>query len=1005
MLSHVRRLATVAPSVQPVELVRVRPLPLRLTAHSRALRLSSRPLVGSSNEALRRAGQSDSVAEQERAADRSLLAVDEDEDVDESAYDIPPAGPPPLVSGALGAARLDVNRDWWEDNQIFGPPSIINPILFDRTGKHQLLLALGQCHSLDHAITIARRLLRAATASLLTPHNYTFILMTLQGHARPMLQQSTYHSPGPSQSGAPSGAVLCSIVCDVVEASFVYGWQLSSRSYACALYMIASLDDERCLQLLSSVEACQEVILSDGWYGAVIAYLQRHRNNTAVCQLWRSMQLRYERDRRHWDVPLQQFLSSHLLDDEKQAEIAALAVGAACQQLWMYHRAIAAALRIGQANTALGIVQQLHQWQQRYTCIRSPSEASVLSVSALPSSSQPLFEHVNFRAAAVEPVWSALTYYSVLSAHAAAGEWWLLTAVLRDMTAAGMLLPLHRSTVTRVAECAIRQRRWFDLRSLLSFIEQDDPQLLSLELVGLLTKRLEAAARTLTGDDARLAAIESERLVRFCLTCLEQQHILRAFDTRASGSEPPDSSSELLSFVVHFASAMPLPVIRRLVALLLLSSDQRRRTGHTPTRLFFRCESEQVLAITSHVRALGGSALVVRSDAECSSARSLLAEYDSLQRSSGGSPTRAPSPYPTASDRSATVLFVSAAAARPQAVIHEDGAASPELVPSVSMFDSSCSAGRLLRDVLQLRDEASWLLLKRYLKRNKRRLAAAGVEADTPFIEATVRCWAFRPTQIEVHERPATIARLLQSLDGQPQSSPTTPGSSADSSASFPLTRSVCISDLSAAAQLCCDRRILHSLPPSAIQPAASLISLHERMSVMTVHCAMMLPLLQLQCRYPQQQPPHCADAAALPAIFVQSLDERLLHIAAHFLRSVCGLHADWLTPLSAADDSHSTAVSLLTSLRSTTSQPASAASRVLHISRDAVCGWLMAGGQLNDTVWLERCLQTDEGNSGDEQSTRVTGHIESAAVPSAVGGAVAVVESVDNIYVKMSTQ
>ena len=163
------------------------------------------------------------------------------------------------------------------------------------------------------------------------------------------------------------------------------------------------------------------MIVSDGCYGAVMAYLQRHRHYGAVCQLWRSMQLRYERDRRQWDVTLQHFLSAHLLDDEKQAEIAALPVGAACQQLWMYHTAITAALRTRQVNTALNVVQQLHSWQQRCTAIKVSSAGSMLSVSSLPSSSQPLYEHVNYRAATVEPVWSALTYHSVLSAHG--GGW------------------------------------------------------------------------------------------------------------------------------------------------------------------------------------------------------------------------------------------------------------------------------------------------------------------------------------------------------------------------------------------------------------------------------------------------------------------------------------------------------------------------------------------------------------------------------------------------------
>ena len=101
------------------------------------------------------------------------------------------------------------------DTVIFGPPSIDNPILFDRTGKHKLLLALGQCHSLDQCSSLIRLILRPATASLLTPHNYTFILLTLHSHARPLLQHTAYHSAAQVTSTSPTAGLLSSLVCDV----------------------------------------------------------------------------------------------------------------------------------------------------------------------------------------------------------------------------------------------------------------------------------------------------------------------------------------------------------------------------------------------------------------------------------------------------------------------------------------------------------------------------------------------------------------------------------------------------------------------------------------------------------------------------------------------------------------------------------------------------------------------------------------------------------------------
>ena len=961
----VRRRITAIPHLRAIERLRLR---ISLSRHIHTSRSPTAPVTSHASP-LPRLDESSGG-----------LASEEDEFAEESAFDTSSPSPPRVLSG-LGVARLDSSREWWEDNQIFGLPSPNNPQLLDRAGKHRLLLAIGQCQSLEQASRFIRRILWPATASLLTPHNYTFLLLTLHSHGRTVLQQAAYHSAPASQSAAPTASELSSLVCDVVEASFVHGWQLSTRSYACALHLLASLADPRCLQLLSSVEACQDVIVSDSCYGAVMAYLQRQRSYAAVCQLWRSMQLRYERDRRQWDVPLQLFLNSNLLDDEKQAEIATLAVGAACQQLWMYHTAITAALHTRQANTALSVVQQLHSWQQRYAALRALATGPTVSVSTLPSSCQPLFEHVNFRAAAVEPVWTALTYHSVLSVHAAAGEWWLLMLALRDMSAAGMLLPLHRSTVIRVAECAIQRRRWLDLRSLFSFLEQHDSQQLSLQLVGLLTKRLETAARTYSGEDARLAATESERLVRFCLACLEQQHIVRAYSTPASDCDTRDRASDALSFVVHVASAMPLSAIRRLVSVLLLACEQRRRAGLTATRLFFRCESEEVVqTITAQVRTQGGSTLTLRPDnpSPAGTTSSLLTDYDLSQQPSGDGHTSFSLSHSFVTGATPHVVLEVSAAASLQATLRDNSSAVSEPVTSVALHDSSCYAGRLLRVVVQLRNEANWPLVKRVLKRNKRRLASAGVEADVPLIEATIRCWAFRPTNHEEEERPTTIDRVLQSANGPPSvgsSSSLIASPAAVPSASFPLSEDVFLSDLAAAEQLCRDRRILHSLPASANQPAATLLSLHSRMSVLTVHCAVTLHLLQLRQHY--QPLRRCGDTVTLPALFVQSLDERLLHIAAHFLHSVFRLSAHWLTLPPPADDTHSSAISLLSALRSTTSHPASAAPRILHIPRDTLCGWMIAGGQLDDEAWVERCLQTEEADDGDELLTGGTDEAE----------------------------
>ena len=284
---------------------------------------------------------------------------------------------------------------------------------------------------------------------------------------------------------------------------------------------------------------------------------------------------------------------------------------------------------------------------------------------------------------------------------------------LTDMAAAGVLLPLHRSTVTRLAECAIEQRRWSDLRSLLTFIEQRDPQVLSLELVGLLTKRLEAAERAHSGEDARWAAVESERLVRFCLACLEQQNILRAFSTNVTDvpdGDNQDSSFDLLSLslIVEFASTMPQPAIRRLLFLLLLSSDQRRRSGRTPTRLFLRCHSEQLVpAITTYVRTLGGAAVALRPDGQSpSTAGSLLTEYNSLHRSSSSGAIHT-SLHSVASDTLPAVLFVSSAA-RVDSPQRDECLAACSPVVSAALHDSSCSVGDLLRDVWLLREDANW---------------------------------------------------------------------------------------------------------------------------------------------------------------------------------------------------------------------------------------------------------------------------------------------------------
>ena len=233
-----------------------------------------------------------------------------------------------------------------------------------------------------------------------------------------------------------------------------------------------------------------------------------------------------------------------------------------------------------------------------------------------------------------------------------------------------------------------------------------------------------------------------------------------------------------------------------------------------------------------------------------------------------------------------------------------------------------------------------------------------------------MRCWAFRPTHSGEEGRLPTIDSLLQSVD-----SPTIARTAAVCSPFFPLTGPVYVSDLSAAVQLGRERRIIHSLPPSVNQSAASLLSLHERMSVLSVHCALLLSLLQVQ--YHSQPLRHSVDATPLSAVFVQSLDERLLHIASHFLTAVCGLHADWLPVGSADDDWESAAVSQLTSLRSTASHPASAAPRVLHIPRDALCGWLLAGGRLDDSAWIEKCLQAPQGDTADEQSYDDADHAE----------------------------
>ena len=962
----------------PVLLLQRLTQPTRLTAthchcYSQPHSESSSAEEGrSSRTADEEAEAAEAEAADEEDEDDSVLLADEDEHADESVY----SGPPHIPSGSAGAGsmggmaglsgaaalRLDTRREWWEDNQIFGPPSLNSSEIFDRPAKHQLLLAIGHRQSIDQSFFIFCRILQPAIATLLTPHNYTFILLTLHSHARPILQQAAYRrTDAPRQSDAVTAGQLSSLVCAYMEASFVCGWQLSTRTYACALHMLASLDDPRCLRLLSSVEACQDVIVSDGCYGPVMAYLARQRDYAAVCQLWRSMQLRYERDRRQWDVPLQHFISSYLLDDEKQAEIAALAVGTACQQLWMYHTAIAAALRTRQVNTAHSIVQQLHSWRQRWTAIRTMADGSMSSLGTLPSSSQPLFDHVNFRAAAVEPVWSALTYHFVLSAHAVAGEWWMVMLALTDMAAAGVLLPLHRSTVIRVAECAIRHGRWSELRSLLSFIEQRDPQLLSLELVGLLTKRLEAVARVHSGDNARLAALESERLVRLCLAHLEQQQVVQAFSAAADGDGTHHSSFEVMSFVVDCAVATPLQAIRRLVSLLLLATDQRRRNGHTPIRLFLRCESAHLLpAITSHVRSLGGSTHILQPDSAASAtANSLLAEYALLQQSSKRGCTAPSLDLATAApDVQPGVMFVSGAA-RPHGALYDQSFA-PRAQPaalSSGLYDSSCSAGSVLSDVLQLRAEASWPLVKRCLKRSKRRLAAAGVLADTAFIEAAVRCWAFRPTRPDEHEQPTRIDTLLQALDGQQRHSQHSTHPTALSPASFPLGSDVYTTDLAAAVQLCRDRNILHSLASSAIQPAASLLSLHERMSVLTVHCAVMTAMLLVQ--HSHQPLRQCSDAAPLPALFVQSLDSRLLHVAADFLQSVCGVTTDWLQ-LPAADDCHSAHVGLLTALRTSVVHSASDAPLVLLVSCDSMCGWLLAGARLNDRQWVERCLRSN---------------------------------------------
>ena len=492
------------------------------------------------------------------------------------------------VSGASGGAGwlldyapppFDVRRVEWEDERVFGLEPLKHPTPSGHLAKRRMLIQLAQSRTLDSCCAVISHLIDLLSPAL-TTSNYTQLTLTLFTAAG--FGSSPWHG-----ISAEDSAEVADACWSIMATARRRRWLLPTRAYNCALYMLCTLDDERCHTLHRLMTSLDDLILTEQSYAPYVAYLHRHRRYRELLRVWKEWLARFEVQRVKWDVSVGQLLGEWILDDDKQKEVASLATHLPCQQLWMFNAALHAANQTRQTHTAMRLLQQMHEWRWRYQ--------QLTAASATPTSSIPdwheerLFDHVGCLGLLVEPRWSASTFFHLLTLASRRAAWTQLILTLGSMRRAHLLHPLHQSTLLLLTRLAVSTRRWKDIRAIVDCLRHPGDAQFDLDTLLGATQRICKAANGQPQPSPLHR--QAKRLLLHSLQHLQQQQLI---------SIHRSPSTDALTVVVHLhrpalhsrTSQSALLDILHSVLLLSVSSTtpmaqqlRQREQIHPPTSL------------------------------------------------------------------------------------------------------------------------------------------------------------------------------------------------------------------------------------------------------------------------------------------------------------------------------------------------------------------------------------------------------------------------------------
>ena len=703
------------------------------------------------------------------------------------------------------------------------------------------LQQLSSIVSLPQLLAEVRQML-AVFDSLLTPSSYRLMLLCLYARSGlhtagagggPPHHSPQHQQPQPEQAGGAealsreTARELCGVMWETVSHARRRGCVLSTSAYNLALSALCRLDDGRAALLFRQMREQQQLILTEQSYAAFLGFLLRRREYPALLGEWKAMLARYAADCQRWDaMELPRFLQDWTLDDEKQAELASLAVGVPCQALWLYHAALNAALTLGQTSNGRHILLQLCHWRRRWQ--QRPQQEAEQEAEQEQRAQQRhgLLSVVSCSHLLVEPRWTWWTFRLVLSLLARSAHWAHTVLTLSAMQEAGLLHPLHANTAVPVCLSAIAAARWDDLQLVIQHLQQQQAAVsLSLDALSSVAEELSRAADG--QQPGHGAARERQRLLQYAVDAMRSQQLLSAVGT----SPPLLDLSDLLTAAFTSSAASALSLVLDWLSL------PRAAAATAALPLLIRCADEaqletvqSLLAARFHLQAARQQP-AGQQDAEGQQTAERPVLRVELQDSSAAA--NCPEPSPT-SELSPSLPPSPSTAAPPSALLSSD-----RMVRSMSLLTAWRSA-------------ANWPRVQHWLAATSAEepVGFRFVNGLAPLVRLCLRCWASRPPAAAADATHRKLHRLLfTQAAAEQQPLPSTAGSGSSSyPASLSSLHSALLDEAYAAASAAGLLLWRHCPFPLA---SVLIVHLPRRSSDLLVQCVLFLALHRLHCRTP----------------------------------------------------------------------------------------------------------------------------------------------------------